>query len=69
MGFLLNSIVKVSYDEVPQEDGNYEGGIQGFLPLDGRSWHTYLPIPWLWDRLYNRPHTFNSDKFTFVDFL
>ena len=61
--------VKVSYDEVLPEDKNYEGGIQGFLPLDGRSWHTYIPIPWLWDRLYHRPHTFNADKFTFVDFL
>ena len=61
--------VKVSYDEVLPEDVNYEGGIQGFLPLDGRSWHTYLPIPWLWDRIYHRPHTFNTEKFTFVDFL
>ena len=61
--------VKVSYNEVLPEDKNYEGGIQGFLPLDGRSWHTYIPIPWLWDRLYHRPHTFNADKFTFVDFL
>ena len=61
--------VKVSYDEVIPADKNYEGGIQGFLPLDGRSWHTYLPIPWLWDRLYMRPHKFNKDKFTFVDFL
>ena len=61
--------VKVSYDEVLPEDKNYEGGIQGFLPLDGRSWHTYLPIPWLWDRIYKRPHKFNEDKFTFVDFL
>ena len=61
--------VKVSYDEVIPADKNYEGGIQGFLPLDGRSWHTYIPIPWLWDRIYHRPHTFNSDKFTFVDFL
>ena len=61
--------VKVSYDVVIPEDKNYEGGIQGFLPLDGRSWHTYLPIPWLWDRLYHSPHTFNTDKFTFVDFL
>ena len=61
--------VKVSYDEVLPEDRNYEGGIQGFLPLDGRSWHTYIPIPWLWDRLYHRPHTFNADKFTYVDFL
>ena len=61
--------VKVSYDVVIPADKNYEGGIQGFLPLDGRSWHTYIPIPWLWDRLYHRPHTFNADKFTFVDFL
>ena len=61
--------VKVSYDEVIPADKNYEGGIQGFLPLDGRSWHTYIPIPWLWDRIYHRPHTFNADKFTFVDFL
>ena len=63
------STVKVSYDVVIPEDKNHEGGIQGFLPLDGRSWHTYLPIPWLWDRIYHRPHTFNADKFTFVDFL
>ena len=61
--------VKVSYDVVIPADKNYEGGIQGFLPLDGRSWHTYIPIPWLWDRIYHRPHTFNADKFTFVDFL
>lgn len=63
------STVKVSYDVVIQGDKNYSGGIQGFLPLDGRSWHTYIPIPWLWDRIYHRPHTFNEDKFTFVDFL
>ena len=63
------STVKVSYDVVVPEDKNYSGGIQGFLPLDGRSWHTYIPIPWLWDRIYMRPHKFNKDKFTFVDFL
>lgn len=63
------STVKVSYDVVIPADKNYEGGIQGFLPLDGRSWHTYLPIPWLWDRIYHRPHNFRIDKFTFVDFL
>ena len=63
------STVKVSYDVVIPEDKNYSGGIQGFLPLDGRSWHTYIPIPWLWDRIYMRPHKFNEDKFTFVDFL
>lgn len=42
---------------------------QGFLPLDGRSWHTYIPIPWLWDRIYSRPHKFNEEEFTWVDFL
>lgn len=53
---------------LPGQDG-YEGGVQGFLPLDGRSWHTYLPLPWLWDRLYKRPHKFDEERFTFVDFL
>ncbi len=42
---------------------------QGFLSLDGTSWHTYLPIPWLWDRLYSRPHQFSEALYTYVDFL
>ena len=61
--------VKVDYTEVLPGSPLYSGGVQGFLPLDGRSWHTCLPIPWLWDRLYKRPHKFNEEKFTFVDFL
>ena len=61
--------VKVEYHYIAQAEQGFEGGEQGFLPLDGRSWHTYLPIPWLWDRLYKRPHTFNEKAFTFVDFL
>lgn len=61
--------VVVKYDILQEGQSNYEGGTQGFLPLDGRSWHTYLPIPWLWDRLYKRPHVFNEKCFTFVDFL
>lgn len=60
---------KVDYIKIQYVDKEYSGGIQGFLPLDGRSWHTYLPIPWLWDRLYKRPHKFNDKEFTFVDFL
>ena len=61
----------VSVDYVPVLEGQagYEGGVQGFLPLDGRSWHTCLPVPWLWDRLCRRPHRFNGERFTFVDFL
>lgn len=60
---------RVDYVSVLSAEVGYSGGVQGFLPLDGRSWHTYLPIPWLWDRLYKRPHKFNEERFTFVDFL
>ena len=60
---------RVEYVSVLPTEVGYSGGVQGFLPLDGRSWHTYLPIPWLWDRLYKRPHKFNEERFTFVDFL
>ena len=60
---------KVEYVTVQYSDVEYSGGVQGFVPLDGRSWHTYIPIPWLWDVLYKRPHKFNEEKYTFVDFL
>ena len=26
---------------------------QGFVALDGSSWHTLIPIPWLWNKLYS----------------
>lgn len=64
-----NASTKVDYVPVQYADKEYSGGKQGFLPLDGRSWHTYIPIPWLWDRLYKRPHKFNEEYYTFVDFL
>lgn len=60
---------KIKYEILDAPQDGYEGGVQGFLPLDGRSWHTFLPIPWLWDKLYKRPHQFNEEKFTYVDFL
>lgn len=37
--------------------------------LDGRSWHTYLPIPWLWKKIYYDNPEFNEDYFTMVDFV
>lgn len=61
--------VKVEYEVLSKADKGYKGGEQGFLPLDGSTWQTYLPIPWLWDRLYKRPHKFSKDKVTWVDFL
>lgn len=42
---------------------------QGYLNLDGSSWHTYLPIPWLWKKLYHAKPKFDGESFTMVDFL
>lgn len=60
---------KFSYTTLENAESGYEGGAQGFLPLDGRSWHSLLPIPWLWNLIYTRKHVFNEKCFTFVDFL
>lgn len=40
-----------------------------FLHLDFSSWHTYIPIPWLWKKIYYNEPTFNNLYFYFVDFL
>lgn len=61
--------LKVAYDTIINAQGLYEGGAQGFLPLDGRSWHTIFPIPWLWNKIYTTPHEFNESYYTYVDFL
>lgn len=42
---------------------------QGFVPLNGKTWQTYLPIPWLWKKIYHDKPKFDEDVFTFVDFL
>lgn len=42
---------------------------QGFFPLDGRTWQTYIPIPWLWKKIYHDKPDFNENTYTFVDFL
>lgn len=42
---------------------------QGFLPLNGKTWQTYLPIPWLWKKLYYNKPKFDENIYTFVDFL
>lgn len=42
---------------------------RGFMTLDGHSWHTYIPIPWLWKKLlFNKPK-FNEEYYLYVDFL
>lgn len=47
----------------------WDRGEQGFIPLDGKHWQTYLPIPWLWNLIYTRKHEFNEEYFIYVDFL
>ena len=40
-----------------------------YKPLDFSSWHTLIPIPWLWKQFYYKHPTFNEKSFTLVDFL
>ena len=40
-----------------------------FKCLDGSSWHTYLPIPWLWKKIYHNKVEFNDKFYKMVDFL
>lgn len=61
--------IKVNYSFLIPSTNEYEGGVQGFLPLDGKTWHIYLPIPYLWWFVYNRNPKFNERVYTYVDFL
>ena len=40
-----------------------------YIHLDFSSWHTFLPIPWLWKKIYYNRVEFNEDSYTVVDFL
>lgn len=47
-----------------------EVGLEGkYVKLDMHSWHSLIPIPWLWDRVYNRPHKYNETFFVSYDFV
>lgn len=48
---------------------NYVETKDSFLHLDFSSWHTYIPIPWLWKKIYYNKVQFNNRYFTFVDYL
>lgn len=43
--------------------------INAYKVLDWSSWHTLIPIPWLWKKIYFDKPEFNEDMFTMVDFL
>lgn len=61
-------LFKVKYDYIYQAK-NWPVCKQGFLPLDGKTWHILLPIPWLWKKLYNDKPEFSKQYYTYVDFL
>lgn len=62
-------LFKVQYDLVDFAESGFPGGKQGFLPLNGNTWHILLPIPWLWKKIYNDNPVFDDKCFTYVDFL
>lgn len=62
-------LFKVKYDYIKECPNDWPDAKQGFLPLDGRSWHIILPLPWLWKKIYNNNPVFNENYYTFVDFL
>jgi hypothetical protein len=43
--------------------------ISKFKGLDFSSWHTFIPIPYLWKKIYNDDIEFNEDYFIMVDFI
>lgn len=61
-------LFKVKYDYI-RHAKNWPVCKQGFLPLDGKTWHILLPIPWLWMKLYNDSPEFSRSFYTWVDFL
>lgn len=43
--------------------------VSKFKILDWSTWHTLLPIPWLWKKICFDKPVFNEEVFTMVDFL
>ena len=48
---------------------NHVPSVSKFKILDWSTWHTLIPIPWLWKKIYFDKPEFNEDTFTMVDFL
>lgn len=40
-----------------------------YKALDGTTWHTFIPIPWLWNKFYYKEKKFDDSIYQFVDFL
>lgn len=61
-------LFKVQYEYIHHAK-NWPVCKQGFLPLNGSTWHILLPIPWLWKKIYNDKPEFDRHYYTWVDFL
>ena len=61
-------ILKVKYEYLKYAS-DWPETKQGFLPLDGKTLHILLPIPWLWKKIYNDNPVFSKKYYTYVDFL
>lgn len=62
-------LFKVKYEYIEPYPKGYPQSEQAFQPLDGRSWHILLPIPWLWKKIYHNKVEFNDKVYKYVDFL
>lgn len=40
-----------------------------YMKLNGKNWQTYIPIPWLWKKIYYNKPIFSTAYFTWIDFL
>ena len=55
---------------IPKDDDFIMCGMKSnFLGLNGRCWQTYIPIPWIWKKIYFDKPEFSEDYYTWVDFL
>lgn len=65
--FILTSVnIKKPYWRTCAVHNNISS-VNCYKVLDGRSWHTFIPIPWLWAKLYLPK--FKQNTYNFIDFL
>ena len=63
--------IKVDYDYIMEGDKNWiDAPLRyHYIGLSGQNWQTYIPIPWLWKKIYFDKPDFREDIYTYVDFL
>ena len=64
-----SNLFKVQYEYIQHCPKGWPVSHQGFLPLNGSTWHILIPIPYLWKKIYNDLPEFSENHYTFVDFL